>query len=130
MRMLPMILLIPALAALPLDCAYAASDLEGNWSGTGYVMPKSGAREGVRCRVRYDKQSEKVFRVTATCASTATKIVQTGEVIAVSGGRYAGDFYNAEYDISGRVRVQVTGNHQTVTFSGTRGQGSLSLSKR
>ena len=126
-----LIFLILASTALPLSSAFAASDLEGSWSGSGYVMPTSGAKENVRCRVRYDRQSKTVYHVSANCESseTNTKVVQTGEVLEVSGGRYVGDFYNAEYDISGRVRVQISGNQQTVTFSGSRGQGSLSLTK-
>jgi hypothetical protein len=130
MRPALLILLFPMFAILPLSSAQAASDLEGTWNGGGYVLPKSGARESVRCRVRYDRQSKTVFRVTANCASASTKVVQTGEVLEVSGGRYVGDFYNPEYDISGKVRVQVSGNSQTVSFSGAQGQGNLSLTKR
>jgi hypothetical protein len=115
---------------LSFGSAVADPGLDGTWSGSGYVVPKDGARESVRCRVRFDKQSATVYAVSATCQSASTDIVQTGEVIAVSGGRYVGDFYNAQYDVSGRIKVQVSGNHQTVTFSGSRGQGSLSLTKQ
>jgi hypothetical protein len=121
---------LAALAPLHATSALAASGLDGTWSGSGYVVPKSGDRESVRCRVRFDKQSSKVYRVTANCSSATTNIVQTGEVLEVSGGRYVGDFYNPQYDISGRVKVQLSGNHQTVTFAGGQGQGSLSLNRR
>ena len=110
--------------------ALAASGLDGTWSGSGYLVPKNGARESVRCRVRFDRQSSKVYRVTANCASASTNVVQTGEVLEVNSGRYVGDFYNPQYDISGRVKVQVSGNHQTVTFSGGQGHGSLSLNRQ
>ena len=123
-------ILVLALTALPFGSAQAAAGLEGTWSGSGYVVPKSGARENVRCRVRFSRQSAKVFSVEATCSSATTNIVQTGEVLEVSGGRYAGDFYNPQYDISGRIRIQMSGNHQTVSFSGAQGQGSLSLNKQ
>ena len=123
-------LLVLALGVVPFGPVHAASALEGTWSGSGYVVPKSGARENVRCRVRFSRQSSKVFSVEATCSSATTNIVQTGEVLEVSNGRYAGDFYNPQYDISGRIRIQMSGNHQTVSFSGTQGQGSLSLNKQ
>jgi hypothetical protein len=123
-------LFILALSVVPFGPVHAASSLEGTWSGSGYVVPKSGARENVRCRVRFSRQSTKVFSVEATCSSATTNVVQTGEVLEVSAGRYAGDFYNPQYDISGRIRIQMSGNHQTVSFSGAQGQGSLSLNKQ
>jgi hypothetical protein len=124
--------IIAAAAALGLSAghAQAAPTLEGTWSGSGYVAPKSGARDSVRCRVRFSRQSSKVFSVQATCSSATTNIVQTGEVLEVSAGRYAGDFYNPQYDISGRIRIQMSGNHQTVNFSGAQGQGRLTLTKQ
>lgn len=130
MRRYHVTMLLIGLAAAPLHSAVAAPSLDGTWAGNGYVVPKSGERQSVRCRVRYAKQSSTVFSVSATCASSTTNVVQTGEVLEVGGGRYVGDFYNPQYDISGRVRVQVTGNRQTVTFSGAQGQGALSLTRQ
>lgn len=130
MRKLSLMMTVVTLTTLQAGAASAESGLAGTWSGNGYVMPKDGARESVRCRVRFNKQSSTVYSVAAQCEGSATSVNQTGEVIEVSGGRYAGDFYNSQYDISGRVRVQMNGNHQTVTFSGSRGQGSLSLTRQ
>jgi hypothetical protein len=125
-----MTILVAALAVFAAGDVFAGSGLEGNWSGSGYVLPKDGARESVRCRVHFSKQSSTVYAVEAQCEGSTTSVNQTGEVIEVSGGRYAGDFYNAQYDISGRIRVQLNGNHQSVTFSGSRGQGALSLTRQ
>jgi hypothetical protein len=130
MRKTSLMMMILAATSVHVVPALAAPGLAGTWSGSGYVVPKDGARESVRCRVRFDKQSSTVYSVTAQCEGSATSVNQTGEVIEISGGRYAGDFYNAQYDISGRVRVQMNGNHQTVTFGGSRGQGSLSLTRQ
>lgn len=107
-----------------------AATIEGTWSGSGYVNPKDGPREKVRCRITYSKQSQKVFGVHATCATTSTKILQTGEVLMVNPNRYVGDFYNSQYDVSGRVRVRVSGGRQTVSFSSARGHGSITLHKK
>lgn len=48
----------------------------------------------------------------------------------VTPTRYIGDFYNSQYDISGRIRVSISGSSQTVTFASDRGSGSLSLRRR
>lgn len=48
----------------------------------------------------------------------------------VSPTRFVGDFYNPEFDVSGRVRVTLRGSTQTVTFRGPRGSGSMTLTRR
>jgi hypothetical protein len=59
-------------------------------------VPKSRARENVRCRVRFSRLSNMVFSVESTCSSATINVVQTGGVLEVSPGRYAGDFYLAK----------------------------------
>lgn len=108
----------------------SADSLSGNWSGSGYVQPTNGKRENVRCKVTYTPQGAKVVAVAATCASASVTIRQTGSLSLVNSNRYVGEFYNPDYDISGRVRVNVSGGSQTVTFSSARGGGSMSLRRR
>lgn len=122
------LLAVTAFLAVPPGAEAAA--LSGTWSGSGYVNPKDGKRERVRCRVTYTRESQKVFRVKAVCATTSVKINQTGEVLMVNERRYVGDFYNAEYDVSGRIGITLRGGSQTVTFSGSQGHGSMTLRKR
>lgn len=110
--------------------ATAESILEGNWSGTGYVQPSNGEREKVTCKVNYHQLSDTVHSVKATCATSSMKIVQTGEISTVREGRYIGDFANLEYNISGSVRVVVSGNTQNVVFTSASGGGTLALKKR
>lgn len=107
-----------------------AAGLNGTWAGSGYIHPKAGKRERVRCVVRYDRESAKVFAVSATCASSSASIRQTGEVLKVRSNTYVGDFYNRQFDIRGRVRVRISGAQQTVVFSSSDGGGRLTLSKR
>lgn len=122
---------LTCLAAVTMDTRSAhAVSLEGSWSGGGYVAPKSGKRERIRCRVSFSRQSAKVFGVSATCASPSTTIRQTGQILMVNPSRYVGDFYNSQYDISGRVRVTVQGSRLNVTFSSANGGGAMSLSRR
>ncbi len=123
-------LLFLALAVLALSGPAVAAALEGTWSGGGHVKPTSGTREKLRCKITYRKRSSKVFSVRAVCATASVKINQTGEVLMVTPNRYVGDFYNPEFDVSGRVRVILRGSRQTVTFSGARGRGTVTLSKR
>lgn len=120
---------LPIALALTLGGASVANaePLSGTWSGSGYVQPKDGQREKVRCRVSYSPQGAQVVSVNATCASASVTIHQTGSLSMVSPTRYVGDFHNPEFDVSGRVRVTISGSSQTVTFSGARGGGSLSL---
>ena len=79
------------------------------WSGSGTVAPTGGQRPMVRCRVSYSPQGSKVVTVSATCTSASTTIHKTGQLSMVTPNRYVGDFYNSEYDISGRIRVSVSG---------------------
>ena len=107
-----------------------AASLEGSWSGTGFVKPNDSKRQKVRCRITYSKETGKVFRVRAACATTSNKFVQTGRVLKVSSKRYIGDFYNQQFDVSGRVRVSMSGSRQTVSFSSLKGHGRVTLRKR
>lgn len=115
--------------AMPMQSARAES-LEGVWSGSGYAAPNSGQREKVSCRIEYRRQGSSVFGLVATCASSSAKIIQTGQLTMVNPRRYVGSVYNAEYNLSGRVRVLLSGSRQTVTFSSDRGSGQVTLSKR
>jgi len=108
----------------------SAASLNGTWSGSGYVQPREGNRESVRCRVTYDRQSSRVYGVRATCASSSNSIRQTGEVLMIRSNLFAGDFYNPQFDIGGRIRITVSGSIQTVTFSGRGVTGQLTLRKR
>ncbi len=130
MRTLPALFFTAALGLGGFAAAAAADPLSGSWSGGGYVQPKDGQREKVRCRVSYSPQGGSTVGVSATCASASLTIRQAGSLTMVNPNRYVGDFYNSEYDISGRIRVSVSGNSQTVSFSSPRGGGSLSLSRR
>lgn len=120
--------------ALPLALAAVSSvahadSLSGTWSGAGSFTSKDGKSEAVRCKITYTPQGAAVA-VSAACASASATIRQTGSLTKVSDTKYVGDFYNNEYDISGRVRVTVSGKSQSVSFSSAKGSGSMSLSRR
>lgn len=106
-----------------------ADTLSGTWSGSGSFKAKDGKSEAVRCKITYTPQGSAVA-VSAACASASATIRQTGSLTKVSDSKYVGDFYNNEYDVSGRVRVTVHGSSQSVSFSSAKGSGSMSLSRR
>ena len=116
-------------AATPFAPATAAV-LNGTWVGDGYVEPSAGNRETVRCRVTYNPRNQTVVGVVARCASASATIQQTGELVKVNDTRYVGDFTNAQFNISGRVRVIISGGTQTVTFSSANGGGQMTLQRR
>ena len=124
-----LLLFVPLALFLSLRPAGAAS-LEGTWSGSGVVNPKDGQREKVRCRISYKRESAKVFAIVAKCATSSVKMRQTGKLLEVNPTRYIGDFYNPDYDVTGRVRVIVKGSVQTLTFQSPRGSGSVTLRKQ
>lgn len=107
-----------------------AASLSGEWVGGGFIEPRAGTRERVRCRVRYSRVSRNVFSVNARCASPSGSLNQTGEVIRVRANRYVGDFYNAQFNEYGRARVIVRGRSQSVTVTTGSGRGRLTLRKR
>ena len=119
----PLVMLGPAPAA-------SAAALAGEWSGEGTVTQTEGPTEKVRCRVSYKQESAKVFGVEAQCASTSQMMKQTGELLEVRPGVYTGKFNLTQYDISGRVRVVLEGESQTVTFKSPKGEGEVTLTRR
>ncbi len=108
----------------------SAAALDGAWSGEGIIRPRSAEAERVRCRVSYSRLSQKVYSVSATCASASNTIRQTGELLMIRPNLFVGDFYNKQFDIRGRIRVEVRGNTQAVTLSSSDGNGSLRLQRR
>lgn len=127
--------LVAGLVSLALIVTVAGNDavaetLSGTWVGSGFVSPAAGQRERVRCRVIYTPRSSRIVGVSATCASASTTLRQVGELVKVRENRYVGDFFNPQFNISGRVRVVLSGGSQTVTLSSSEGQGQLSLRRR
>lgn len=103
--------------------------IEGTWSGAGRMILSSGNSERVRCRATFRRQASRTFGMVAVCASPSARVAQTASVQQVAPGRYAGRFYNREYDISGTVRVSVRGNRLGAYLSGSGASASLTLTR-
>jgi hypothetical protein len=107
-----------------------AQSLEGSWSGGGSVtFFSSGAQERARCRAHYSRRSRTTYVVNATCATPSGRATQAAVLRQVGDNRYAGNFYNQEYDISGRILVVVRGSSQNVRLTSRSGSASIHLSR-
>jgi len=89
-----------------------------------------GPLEKLKCRIRYKRETDKVFHLDAKCATTSLKIDQVGQLLRVNPGVYVGEFYIASYDVGGRIRVIVEDEVQTMTFKSSRAEGTLTLEKK
>lgn len=103
--------------------------LEGMWSGSGTMQRMDDPPQKLTCRVKYERETDKVFRVAAKCVTISSTINQTGQLLKVSAGVYVGEFYVASYDISGRIRIVIDGTVQTMTFKSSTAQGTVTLTK-
>lgn len=107
-----------------------AVSLDGEWRGSGTVQVTNGNRERVTCRVSYSRQSSRVYGFHAVCASTSVRVIQNGVVSQASANSYVGTTHNPEYNVSGRIRIVVSGGSQTVTVRADQGSGRIVLRKR
>jgi hypothetical protein len=107
-----------------------AESVKGLWRGSGFVNPSEGRRERVRCRVVYTRQSAQRYQLTARCATASANIDQLGEVRRTGRNRLSGSFYNADFNVRGRIRIRLNGNQQVVTLISDAGSGRLTLFKR
>lgn len=103
--------------------------LEGTWSGSGTMQAMDNPPQKLTCRIKYKRETDKVFKLAAKCVTISTAINQTGQLLKVNPGVYVGEFHVASYDISGRVRIVIDGNRQTMSFKSSRANGTVTLAK-
>lgn len=113
----------------PVPAGSQSVSLEGSWSGGGMVVFPSGERERARCRASFRRQSENRFGMNAVCATASARVAQTAAITRVSGNRFAGEFQNAEYGISGSIRLTVHGNSLSASLNGGGGTAHFELSR-
>ena len=116
--------------AAPAPTKQDSPNLEGAWSGGGSVaFAATGSKEQARCRAHYKRASKDSYRLQATCATASGKAAQIATVHKVGENRYAGNFHNLDYDISGTISVVVNGNSQSVRLTSSSGWAHLRLSR-
>ena len=110
--------------------AAGTSSISGQWVGGGIVVLNSGAKEHVRCRVKYGRVAGQTFSLTARCATGATRIDQSGELERVSKNRYVGQVYDKQFGVHARVRITIAGRKQTVAISSSQCRAIIRLKRR
>ena len=115
--------------ATPTQAAVQPVTLDGAWNGSGVVTFPSGDRERARCRVSFRKQSGNNYGMNAVCATSSARVEQTAGLARVAPNRYSGEFYNAEYNVTGSIIVTVHGNRLSATLNGGGASAQLTLSK-
>jgi hypothetical protein len=113
--------------AVPQAAAQPAS-LEGSWSGGGVVIFPSGDRESARCRATF-RRAGTGFGMNAVCATASARVAQSAQLARISANRFAGEFYNAEYSVSGSITITVRGNHISAALNGGGGSAHFNLSR-
>ena len=123
-------LIAAAGALISATTIYAASEpgLDGHWSGGGKVRFPSGATENARCRANFRQRGGGVHMV-AVCATSSARIEQTAELSRVGAGRFAGEFENSEYSISGSIRITTNGQTLHAVLNGGGGSADIHLSR-
>ena len=120
--------LAPALLAIGTARAEPVN-LEGSWSGGGMVNLSSGASEKARCRAHFTRQSANSFGMNAICATPSARVAQTATLSRVGANRFAGSFYNSEYNVSGTINLTVNANRLSASLSGAGSSAQLSLGR-
>ncbi len=75
------------------------------------------------------RQSDNTFGMSALCATASVRVAQTAELARVGANRFTGEFYNAEYAVSGTITITVHGNKLSASLSGGGGSAFFALSK-
>jgi hypothetical protein len=124
-----------AFATLCLAAAYASAipasaqeSLVGAWNGSGTITLPSGNTERARCRATF-QSAGRGATMSATCATASVRVQQVAALDRVAPGRYRGDFRNAEYGITGSIRIAVSGNSLTASLNGGGGSAVINLSR-
>jgi hypothetical protein len=120
--------LLAASAHGPTATPAYAQGLSGSWSGNGTVTFPSGEKERARCRVQFSGGSSSVT-MNAVCATTSARVVQTASLSRVSSNTYSGEFHNAEYGVTGTIRVRVSGRSASAVLNGGGAMAHLNLSR-
>lgn len=106
-----------------------AEGLVGSWSGSGSVQLPSGDTEKARCKATFHKAGSKSYSMNAVCASSSARVAQSASLEQVSSNKFAGDFTNAEYNVSGTIHITLSGDSLSAHMSGGGASASLNLSR-
>ena len=118
----------PVSAQLAQKASIGDMGLVGIWNGGGKIILPSGDTERARCRAQF-RQSGRTVQMSATCATASIRVMQTADLGWVGGNRYTGQFFNAEYGVSGSIIITVHGKRLVATLNGGGGAAQLVLTR-
>jgi hypothetical protein len=105
-RILRYALLMTVLAAAPAYAQQSFDSVAGSWSGGGWMKPKDGPRERVRCKVDYMvKNTGQSVKMSVRCASDAYKMDLSAN-IDQNGTALSGNWFESQYRQGGSVSGQ------------------------
>ena len=105
-RILRYALLMTVLAAAPAYAQQSFDSVAGSWSGGGWMKPKDGPRERVRCKVDYMvKTTGQSVKMSVRCASDAYKMDLSAN-IDQNGTALSGNWFESQYRQGGSVSGQ------------------------
>lgn len=106
-----------------------ATDLAGDWRGSGTVTFKSGASEPARCRATFRPSGKSAYDVSASCSSQSGTVTQQAFVRG-TGNRFRGTFHNPEFDAKGTIQITVNGrSSQVARLNSNQGSAIIRLSR-
>ena len=128
-RTLPLAAAMAAIMVSATPAAAQVAQLAGTWSGSGRLELQSGQTERARCRATFRRQTASTYTMSAICATSSTRVSQTARVQQVSSNGFAGRFYNAEYDVTGTIRMTLRGKRLSASLIGSGGSASFVLTR-
>lgn len=120
---------VAALTVLVVPAVASADGLSGSWRGNGSVVLPSGATEKARCKVSFSRQGGKSYSMNAVCASSSARVAQTASLEQVSANRFAGDFTNSDYGVTGTISLTLSGNSLSANLHGGGASAFFNLNR-
>jgi hypothetical protein len=104
------------------------TSLAGSWSGSGQARLDGGRSETLKCRASYtDRNDGAGLGISLRCAGAATGSIDLRASLASSGGRVSGSWEERQYNASGSVSGQVSGNRISVSINGGGLKGTMNV---
>jgi len=129
--LLPALSLVAAIGPLAIDTTRAASrslfqNLNGRWTGWGWIELASGDRERVRCRITFTLTGGKQASQNLRCASVSYKIDATS-ILINSAGAISGSWSETTYDARGSITGRASKKHMAINLIGNNLSAGMSV---
>ena len=104
------------------------SSLTGSWSGSGQARLDGGRSETLKCKASYtDRNDGAGLGISLRCAGAAAGSIDLRASLASNGGRVSGSWEERQYNASGSVTGQVSGNRISVSINGGGLNGTMNV---